>query len=110
MASQVDRKGKQYNAGWHGIGVYFLKNLTMQYGQKRHPKDVKTQPQEEFINETNDRPEEAADETPVIPGTATPVASETHELGEEVQPTDPRADKKADKKNRIIQDDLNEEG
>lgn len=42
------------------------------YGQKINPKDVKTQPQDEFITQTSNNLAEAAQETPVHPGAALP--------------------------------------
>lgn len=50
------------------------------YGQKRHPKDVKTQPQDEFITQTSNNLSEAAKETPVKPGAARPDGLEASEI------------------------------
>ncbi|WP_276483396.1 hypothetical protein [Paraflavitalea pollutisoli] len=69
----------------------------MEYGQKLNPKDVKTQPQEEFINQTNHKMDEAAEETPVIAGAAQPENLPAQEIEEEGWELDERADQKAAK-------------
>lgn len=66
----------------------------MEYGQKRNPKDVKTQPQEEFINQTNYKMEEAAEETPVIAGAAQPEKQPARENEAADWEVDERADQK----------------
>lgn len=54
------------------------------FGQKRHPADVKTQPQEEFITQTNHDPSQAAEEMPLKPGAAVPDKElEAQEIDEE---------------------------
>lgn len=73
------------------------------YGQKRHPKDVKTQLQEEFIQQTNNNLSDAAGETPVRPGAANPQAE--IEDTESDFSKDPRADKKAIKDYPITKED-----
>ena len=67
----------------------------MEYGQKMNPKDVKTQPQEEFINQTNNRMKEAAEETPVIAGAAQPGQLPAKEIEEKEWEIDERADQSA---------------
>lgn len=74
----------------------------MMYGQKRHPKDVKTQPQDEFITHTSNNLSDAAEETPVRPGAAVPdndglEAREIDEEGLEIkQPGTKEAGKRDD--------------
>lgn len=53
------------------------------FGQKRDPKDVKTQPQDEFITQTSNNLSQAASETPVHPGAAVPDDPEAREIEEE---------------------------
>lgn len=54
------------------------------YGQKLNPADVKTQPQDEFITQTNHDPAQAAEEMPVKPGAAMPDSDlEAQEIDEE---------------------------
>lgn len=69
----------------------------MEYGQKLHPKDVKTQPQEEFINQTNYKMDEAAEETPVIAGAAQPEELPAKEIEAAGWQPDERADQQAAK-------------
>lgn len=73
------------------------------YGQKRHPKDVKTQPQEEFITQTNHNRSDVSEETPVRPGAAR-TAGEDNEPEEGYQ-EDQRADRKAVKDYPVTRDD-----
>jgi hypothetical protein len=47
------------------VSVPVLKPCFM-YGQKKDPKDVKTQPQEEFITQTNHDLEQAKEETAAL--------------------------------------------
>ena len=53
------------------------------FGQKKEPKDVKTQPQDEFITQTSNNLSQAASETPVHPGAAVPDVPEAQEIDEE---------------------------
>ncbi|MDF2193239.1 hypothetical protein [Paraflavitalea sp. CAU 1676] len=76
------------------------------YGQKRHPKDVKTQLQEEFIQQTNNNLQDAANETPVRPGAANP-HEDLDEPGIDA-PRDPRADRKAVKDYPITKEEEDE--
>lgn|GEM_PF-1224310 len=66
------------------------------FGQKRDPKDVKTQPQDEFITQTSNNLSQADSETPVYPGAAVPGDPEAQE--EELE-SKKQADKVADKDN-----------
>lgn len=59
-------------------------NKNDKYGQKLNPADVKTQPQDEFITQTNHDLAQAAEETPVKPGAAKPDSDlEAKEIDEE---------------------------
>lgn len=65
------------------------------FGQKREPKDVKTQPQDEFITQTSNNLSQAASETPVHPGAAVPDDPEAQEIDEEGLELKKQADKVA---------------
>lgn len=69
------------------------------FGQKRDPKDVKTQPQDEFITQTSNNLSQTASETPVNPGAAIPGNLEAQEIDEEGLELKKQADKVADKDN-----------
>lgn len=74
-------------------------NVIIMYGQKRNPKDVKTQPQDEFITQTSNNLSQTEEETPVKPGAAVPDGIEAREIDEEGLERNKGADKKADEDN-----------
>lgn len=83
--------------------VLTAQKCVVMYGQKRHPKDVKTQPQEEFITQANHNPLDVSEETPVRPG-----AAKTAGEGDEPEAgyhEDLRADKRAIKDYPVTKDD-----
>lgn len=67
------------------------------FGQKRNPKDVKTQPQDEFITQTSNNLSQAASETPVHPGAAVPDDLKAREIDEEGLALKKQAGKEAGK-------------
>jgi hypothetical protein len=67
------------------------------YGQKRKAKDVKTQPQDEFITQTSNNLSQTASETPVRPGAAAPDDLEAREIDEEGLEVENRPVEKVDK-------------
>ncbi|MBO9561765.1 MAG: hypothetical protein J7621_03290 [Niastella sp.] len=71
----------------------------MEYGQNRHPKDVKNKPLDEFVTQTSNNMSQAAEETPVKPGAAVPDGIDEREIDKEGAELDKGADKKADEDN-----------
>ena len=85
---------------WHGFGSDRAKsNMSTndKFGQKRNPKDVKTQPQDEFITQTSNNLSQAKSETPVHPGAAVPDDPKSGEIEEEILEVKKQQDKEAGK-------------
>jgi hypothetical protein len=71
------------------------------FGQKRDPKDVKIQPQDEFITQTSNDLSQAASETPVHPGAAVPDDQDAQEIDEEGLELKKQSDKIAGKDDHV---------
>ncbi|AXY72847.1 hypothetical protein D3H65_02175 [Paraflavitalea soli] len=72
-------------------------NTNDKFGQKRDPKDVKTQPQDEFITQNSNNLSQTASETPVHPGAAVPDDLDDREIDEEGLEAKNRPVEKVDK-------------